>query len=162
MGHRTTRTWTRPVKSVRAGYIVKALFTAHVHRHQYDGCRIVVERCRVQPPTPTCVYSRDLATCPRWQHVLDPPPHRYCPQCRLATGESSVVRGLNEAGRLTTPFAHWQLQLIPRDPTLPPLVFHWLPWLGSTISYGDDPINFFFSCREKVRKHRFVSGMHLT
>jgi hypothetical protein len=44
------------------------------------------------------------------------------------------------------------LQLVPRDPTLPPLVFHWLPWLGSTISYGDDPINFFFSSREKVRQ----------
>src|SRR5258706_11824173 len=106
MGHRTTRTWTHPVKSVRAGYVVKALFTSHVHRHEYDGCRVVVERCRVQPPTPTCVYSRDLAACPRRQHILDPPPHRYCPQCRLATGESSIVRGLNEAGRLTTPFAH--------------------------------------------------------
>lgn len=53
-------------------------------------------------------------------------------------------------------------QLIPRDPTLPPLVFHWLPWLGSTISYGDDPVNFFFSCREKVRKVRFISGIHST
>lgn len=32
----------------------------------------------------------------------------------------------------------------------PPLVFHWIPFLGSTISYGVDPYKFFFSCREKV------------
>ena len=32
----------------------------------------------------------------------------------------------------------------------PPLVFHWIPFLGSTISYGMDPYKFFFSSREKV------------
>lgn len=32
----------------------------------------------------------------------------------------------------------------------PPLVFHWIPFLGSTISYGMNPYQFFFSCREKV------------
>lgn len=36
--------------------------------------------------------------------------------------------------------------------TKPPLVFHWIPFLGSTIRYGMDPYKFFFSCREKVRK----------
>ncbi|KAI1931469.1 Lanosterol 14-alpha-demethylase [Ophidiomyces ophidiicola] len=33
--------------------------------------------------------------------------------------------------------------------TQPPLVFHWIPFLGSTINYGIDPYKFFFSCREK-------------
>ncbi|PGH16994.1 hypothetical protein AJ79_01378 [Helicocarpus griseus UAMH5409] len=33
--------------------------------------------------------------------------------------------------------------------TRPPLVFHWIPFLGSTIRYGIDPYAFFFSCREK-------------
>ncbi|KAM5444551.1 Lanosterol 14-alpha-demethylase [Microsporum ferrugineum] len=33
--------------------------------------------------------------------------------------------------------------------TRPPLVFHWIPFLGSTIRYGLDPYKFFFSCREK-------------
>ncbi|KAJ1307552.1 hypothetical protein OPQ81_001649 [Rhizoctonia solani] len=42
----------------------------------------------------------------------------------------------------------WQL-LIPQDPSLPPLVFHWIPIIGSAIAYGDDPLAFFFSCREK-------------
>ena len=32
----------------------------------------------------------------------------------------------------------------------PPVVFHWVPFLGSTIEYGMDPYKFFFSCREKV------------
>ena len=41
-------------------------------------------------------------------------------------------------------------KLIPRDPSLPPQVFHWLPFIGSAIQYGNDPINFFFRCREKV------------
>lgn len=43
------------------------------------------------------------------------------------------------------------VQIIPRDPSLPPEVFHWIPIIGSAISYGKDPLNFFFKCREKVR-----------
>lgn len=39
--------------------------------------------------------------------------------------------------------------ILPRDPNLPPEVFHVLPIIGSAIQYGDDPINFFFKCREK-------------
>lgn len=34
--------------------------------------------------------------------------------------------------------------------TEPPMVFHWVPYLGSTISYGIDPYKFFFACREKA------------
>ena len=41
-------------------------------------------------------------------------------------------------------------QLLFKNPTEPPLVFHWVPILGSTISYGIDPYKFFFACREKV------------
>jgi sterol 14-demethylase len=36
-----------------------------------------------------------------------------------------------------------------RNPYEPPLVFHWVPLIGSTISYGMDPFKFFFACREK-------------
>lgn len=36
-----------------------------------------------------------------------------------------------------------------RNPHEPPLVFHWVPLIGSTISYGMDPFKFFFACREK-------------
>ncbi|KAL4804504.1 cytochrome P450 [Aspergillus unguis] len=31
----------------------------------------------------------------------------------------------------------------------PPMVFHWFPFVGSTISYGINPYKFFSSCREK-------------
>ena len=33
----------------------------------------------------------------------------------------------------------------------PPVVFHWLPVVGSTVTYGIDPFKFFFQCQVKVR-----------
>lgn len=44
-----------------------------------------------------------------------------------------------------------RLQIIPRDPSLPPEVFHIIPIFGSAIQYGNDPLNFFAKCKEKVR-----------
>ena len=43
------------------------------------------------------------------------------------------------------------LQVIPigRKSTDPPVVFHLVPFIGSTISYGIDPYKFFFNCRAK-------------
>jgi hypothetical protein len=41
-------------------------------------------------------------------------------------------------------------QLMFRDPNLPPVVFHWVPVVGSTIAYGIDPYQFFFACQKKV------------
>jgi sterol 14alpha-demethylase len=40
-------------------------------------------------------------------------------------------------------------QLFYRDPRRPPVVWHWFPLIGSTVSYGQDPYAFFFSCRAK-------------
>ncbi len=40
-------------------------------------------------------------------------------------------------------------QVLIKNPNEPPIVFHWVPIIGSTITYGIDPYNFFFSCREK-------------
>ncbi|KAF6227360.1 hypothetical protein HO133_008804 [Letharia lupina] len=40
-------------------------------------------------------------------------------------------------------------QLLLKNPNEPPLVFHWVPFIGSTVTYGIDPYRFFFSCREK-------------
>lgn len=39
--------------------------------------------------------------------------------------------------------------LVPRSKSLPPLVFHWVPIVGSAVTYGMDPYRFFFNCREK-------------
>ncbi|KAH8118833.1 lanosterol 14-alpha-demethylase [Phellopilus nigrolimitatus] len=40
-------------------------------------------------------------------------------------------------------------QLIPKSSSRPPVVFHWLPFIGSAIQYGNDPISFFVGCRVK-------------
>ena len=45
-------------------------------------------------------------------------------------------------------------QLLFKIPTDPPLVFHLFPFIGSTITYGIDPVKFFFNCKEKVRAGR--------
>ncbi|KAG9123115.1 Lanosterol 14-alpha-demethylase [Ceratobasidium sp. 392] len=60
-----------------------------------------------------------------------------------------VVSGLFVLGTVIVALnVVWQL-LAPRDPSLPPQVFHILPIIGSAIQYGRDPIGFLFSCREK-------------
>jgi hypothetical protein len=41
-------------------------------------------------------------------------------------------------------------QVLPKDPSLPPVVFHYIPWFGSAATYGMDPYKFLFDCREKV------------
>lgn len=41
-------------------------------------------------------------------------------------------------------------QLLFNSPYRPPVVFHWFPFIGSTVRYGIDPYKFFLSCREKV------------
>ena len=41
-------------------------------------------------------------------------------------------------------------QLLQRNPHEPPLVFHWVPIIGSTIAYGIDPFRFFLKCKAKV------------
>ncbi len=43
-------------------------------------------------------------------------------------------------------------QLLFKNPNEPPVVFHWFPVIGSTITYGIDPYKFFFDCRAKVRQ----------
>jgi len=40
-------------------------------------------------------------------------------------------------------------QLLFKNPNEPPVVFHWFPLIGSTITYGMDPYGFFFDCRAK-------------
>ncbi|KAI9849050.1 MAG: Sterol 14-alpha demethylase [Thelocarpon superellum] len=40
-------------------------------------------------------------------------------------------------------------QLLFKNPHEPPVVFHWFPVVGSTVSYGIDPYEFFFRCQRK-------------
>lgn len=41
-------------------------------------------------------------------------------------------------------------QLLLKNPNEPPIVFHWFPIIGSTVTYGMDPYKFFCDCRAKV------------
>lgn len=43
-------------------------------------------------------------------------------------------------------------QIVSKNPNEPPVVFHWFPLIGSTITYGMDPPRFFKENREKVRR----------
>ncbi|KAI0145522.1 cytochrome P450 [Xylariaceae sp. FL1272] len=40
-------------------------------------------------------------------------------------------------------------QNLPRSKAEPPLVFHWIPFVGNAIQYGLDPCKFYMQCREK-------------
>jgi hypothetical protein len=40
-------------------------------------------------------------------------------------------------------------QLLFKNPNEPPVVFHWLPVIGSTVTYGMDPYAFFFANYKK-------------
>lgn len=42
-------------------------------------------------------------------------------------------------------------QILLEHSTEPPMVFHWLPVIGSTVTYGIDPFKFFSDCQFKVR-----------
>jgi hypothetical protein len=41
-------------------------------------------------------------------------------------------------------------QLLFKNSNEPPMVFHLFPVIGSSVTYGIDPYEFFFDCRAKV------------
>lgn len=43
-------------------------------------------------------------------------------------------------------------QLMFKNPNEPPVVFHWLPLIGSTVTYGMDPPRFFKENSKKVNQ----------
>jgi hypothetical protein len=47
-------------------------------------------------------------------------------------------------------------QVLLRNPNEPPMVFHFFPVIGSTVTYGMDPYKFFFDNKAKVRNCRAV------
>lgn len=53
-------------------------------------------------------------------------------------------------------------QLLFKNPHEPPLVFHLVPFIGSSISYGMDPYQFFSACREKVNASPLKTILVLT
>lgn len=48
-------------------------------------------------------------------------------------------------------------QVLFRKQKEPPVVFHWLPFIGSAISYGQEPIRFLNDCQAKVKNDYVAS-----
>ncbi|KAL8785608.1 MAG: hypothetical protein Q9213_003262 [Squamulea squamosa] len=46
-------------------------------------------------------------------------------------------------------------QIFFKNPNEPPVVFHWVPIIGSTVTYGIDPYKFYFDCQAKVSEQVF-------
>lgn len=40
-------------------------------------------------------------------------------------------------------------QLIFTNENGPPIVFHWIPWLGSAVTYGKEPYKFLFAAQAR-------------
>ena len=49
-------------------------------------------------------------------------------------------------------------QLLPRKKSEPPLVFHWIPFIGNAVSYGMDPLTFYQQCQKKACPLKFPSS----
>ena len=47
-------------------------------------------------------------------------------------------------------FLNYIRQVLFKNPREPPIVFHYVPFIGSTVAYGIDPYKFFFKNLEKV------------
>ncbi|KAJ5168802.1 uncharacterized protein N7482_004396 [Penicillium canariense] len=68
---------------------------------------------------------------------------------QLVIGQILRISGYGIALVLTSVVLNVVNQLFFYNKNEPPVVFHWFPIVGSTISYGMDPYRFFFSCRQK-------------
>lgn len=68
----------------------------------------------------------------------------------LQLGTASQIGVSVAAFLFVVVFFNVLLQAINRNPNEPPLVFHWFPVIGSTITYGMDPPRFFKENRAKV------------
>ncbi|KAK2880031.1 Sterol 14-alpha demethylase [Arthroderma sp. PD_2] len=73
---------------------------------------------------------------------------RFCEHCSTLSTTALVFSAISSFIVLSI-VINVLLQLLFKDPTKPPVVFHWVPVIGSTISYGIDPYKFFESCKEK-------------
>ncbi|KAF7361200.1 Lanosterol 14-alpha-demethylase [Mycena sanguinolenta] len=73
----------------------------------------------------------------------------YVEQAKQVPASRWAILALINAPILAVLFnALWQ-KIAPRKATDPPVVFHWLPIIGSAIWYGNDPIGFFQTCQER-------------
>lgn len=74
---------------------------------------------------------------------------RVCEQCSSLSALTLISVGSLSVIALAV-VVNVLRQLLFKNPHEPPVVFHWFPFVGSTISYGIDPYVFFNNARAKV------------
>lgn len=74
------------------------------------------------------------------------PVHQQFAQLGVASQVGIVAAGV----LFLSVFLNVTSQLLFKNPNEPPMVFHWFPVIGSTITYGMDPPTFFRRNRQKV------------
>lgn len=79
-------------------------------------------------------------------HEISEPLFQQLSQLSIASQVGVVVAGF----LFVSVFYNILQQIIFKNPNEPPVVFHWFPVIGSTITYGMDPPRFFKENREKV------------
>lgn len=72
-------------------------------------------------------------------------------------GSNYVAFGYIVGTVLTIIIANVVQQLLFRKKNEPPVVFHWIPFIGSAVPYGTNPHHFLKSNREKVSSYHFPS-----
>jgi sterol 14alpha-demethylase len=65
---------------------------------------------------------------------------------------SQLVRTMELLSSVESALTQISLQVLWKDKRLPPVVFHWFPFIGSALSYGKSPVDFARECREKVSR----------
>ncbi|KAL8636480.1 MAG: hypothetical protein Q9228_006127 [Teloschistes exilis] len=67
------------------------------------------------------------------------------------TLSSTFLAALTLLSTILTVTVLWTVlrQIFFKNPNEPPVVLHWLPVIGSTVTYGIDPYKFFFDCQAK-------------
>lgn len=75
-------------------------------------------------------------------------------QLSWLTGASPAVRGAlyGVAAFFLVILFNVFWQQLPRKKSEPPLIFHWIPFIGNAVSYGMHPLRFYQECQKKVRR----------
>lgn len=69
-----------------------------------------------------------------------------------------ILAALGFASFVVAIIANVLSQLLLKDPSKPPVVFHWVPFIGNAVPFGKDPIKFYNECRAKVPIHSIHSS----
>ncbi|MBE3041411.1 hypothetical protein IMZ48_02270 [Candidatus Bathyarchaeota archaeon] len=73
------------------------------------------------------------------------------PQLRGA-GTALLVAACGAAALFLAILLNAFRQMLPRKKSEPPLIFHWIPFIGNAVSYGMNPLLFYQKCQKKVRR----------